>query len=860
MTDIKSPLTPAQISALEGYLSPAEVRELRNLYALSQGEINVPYTKWQPTEAQKRFMRSSAEEALFGGRVGGGKALCFQLLIPTPDGWKRNGDLVEGDLVFGRDGSPTRVVKAFDPYLPTKCYRLTFDDGSTIDCSDEHLWLTYTNANRKAITAGNAERMARRRASRASRATGNRGAVATAAVTARNIAFAEAKRRSGDRAVNGSVINTSELVKTFYDKKGNTNHAIPLCGPLQYPRRDLKVDPYTLGMWLGDGSTNAVSIVITDQSIEDRIAPFYTPGKRQTKPGKSWWSCTFHGLVTDLKAIGVHGNKHIPSQYLLSSVDQRMELLRGLMDSDGTVSDSGSAEFDTTNKILADNVLQLIRSLGWKARISEGEAKLYGESYGPTYSIKWMASEYVFHVERKRSRQRLATRSVTKWRYIKKFEEIEPKLMRCIQVEADDHLFVAGEPMVVTHNSIALLFAGFMYADVPNYKALFVRKTTRDLEAPGGLVAVAREWLHKSGARWNHDNKRFTLKNNVTIEFGHLENDIDADRYQGLEYNYIGLDEAGQHTEYKYNALLSRIRRRKTDVFPSRMRCTANPGGPGHQFLYERFVNPSTATGEYYPASLEDNPHIDAADYVPRLMKLSKLAQDQLLHGLWVLDGTGLVYSYKREENSCESPPDDDYKVIIGIDLGSSERQKTTGFAVVLWSKYRKEAYIAEAWAESGLTPASIAEVCMQTMERWGDEAVIVMDEGALGRGYANEMRARYQLPVIPAQKKDKNGFIKLMNGDFEQGRLFVCAGQCQDLVKEYETLSWDDSGRQFRRDQSDHVSDAALYAWRHSHNWLTPEARQQTPKLVNGVDVEAEEKAVFDRATEAANRPWWEV
>lgn len=406
--------------------------------------------------------------------------------------------------------------------------------------------------------------------------------------------------------------------------------------------------------------------------------------------------------------------------------------------------------------------------------------------------------------------------------------------------------------------SVALCLAAFMYADVPNYKALLVRKTTRDLEAPTGLISMCREWLHKSGARWNHDAKRFTLKNNIYIEFGHFENDSDADRYQGLEYNFIGLDEAGQHSPSKYEALFQRIRKKKTDVIPSRMRCTANPGGPNHNFLKERFIDPKTAIGEYYPASLKDNPYIDSEDYLRRLSKLSKLAQDQLVRGMWVHDADGLVYAYQRDVNGCEVPPDDDYKVIIGIDLGSSERQKTTGFAVVLYSPYRKEAYIVEAWAESGLTPASIAEVCMQTMERWGDEAVIVMDEGALGRGYANEMRARYSLPVIAAQKKDKHGFIKLMNGDMEQGRLFVVASGCADLVTEYESLMWDESGRNFVRHQNDHVSDAALYAWRHSLNWLIPATRPKTP-TPGGPTPDEIEDDILANVAKQSRRQWWE-
>ena len=857
-SDIKSPLTAAQLSSLEAVLTPREVVELRNLYALSQGKLHIPYAKITPTEVQKKFLMSNSSDALFGGGVGGGKALLIQALIPTPGGWKENGSIVAGDVIFGADGRPTKVVRAFGPHLPAKCYRLTFDDGSSIDCSAEHLWLTFTNADRKAITRSDPQWKERRRLSRPSRATGKRGSAVTSTLAARNSAEAAHRRLLPPREIPGHVMTTQQMVDSFLDVKGNTNHAIPTCGPLQYPPADLPIDPYVLGVWLGDGSTNSGSIVVTDQSIEDRIAAHYTPGMRQVKPGKTWWSCTYKGLVTDLKKLGVSGNKHIPRQYLQASVDQRMELMRGLMDTDGTTNArSGSVEFNTTNKALADGMRELILSMGWKACIREGRAKLYGVDHGPAYDIQWTPSDYVFHVERKRCRQKLTTRSVTKWRYVKQFKEIEPQPMRCLEVEADDHLFVAGTDMLVTHNSKALCLSGVMYADVPNYKALFVRKTTRDLEAPGGLIATIREWLHKSGARWNHDYKRFYLKNNITIEFGHLETDSDADRYQGQEYNFIGLDEAGQHTPNKFNALWQRIRRVKTDIIPSRMRLTANPGGPNHNFLKERYIDPKTATGEYYPATLKDNPFLDQEDYLSRLSKLSKLAQDQMIHGLWVHDSEGLVYSFKRAENGCDVIPDDQYKVVIGIDLGSSEKQKTTGFAVVLWSKFRKEAYIAEAWAESGLTPASIAEVCMQTMERWGDEAVIVMDEGALGRGYANEMRARYGLPVIAAQKKDKNGFIKLMNGDIEQGRLFIVRSTCEELMDEYETLMWDATGRNFMRNMSDHVSDAALYAWRHSLNWLQPEARAEPRRSL--VDPEQIEREIMENAAADERRQWWE-
>lgn len=403
--------------------------------------------------------------------------------------------------------------------------------------------------------------------------------------------------------------------------------------------------------------------------------------------------------------------------------------------------------------------------------------------------------------------------------------------------------------------SMALLMAALMYVDRFGYNAVLVRKTYSDLNQPKALMDMARHWLTGTGATFSQKDARWTFPSGATLGFRHLESDHDLTGFQGAEYHFIGIDEAGQHNKVRYDFLMQRLRKDRTLNIPIRMRVTANPGGIGHEFLKKKFVDPETANCAYFPATMYDNFGINVEDYLDTLKHLSEIDRQMMIEGKWVHDKRGLVYICDESKNIVKEIPQDKYTAVIGVDLGSSEKKKTTGFAVGLWSKYRPESYIAEAWAESALTPASIAEICMETQERWGEDTAIVMDEGALGRGYANEMRSRYNLPVVPAVKKDKNGYIKLLNGDLYNERLKISITGAAPLIKEWSTLMWDDSGVRFVKHQDDHISDAALYAWRYLRNWQGQEVR---PAEKMGVGWEVETQAIYERAMRRDAMPWW--
>lgn len=190
--------------------------------------------------------------------------------------------------------------------------------------------------------------------------------------------------------------------------------------------------------------------------------------------------------------------------------------------------------------------------------------------------------------------------------------------------------------------SDAMLMAALQYVDVPHYAAILFRRTYADLALPGALMDRAAEWLQGTAAKWNGGTKTWMFPSGATISFGYLERDADKYRYQGAEFQMIGFDELTQFQETSYRYLFSRLRRLEGSEIPLRMRGASNPGGEGHQWVYERFIVGGRDAGRLFiPAGIDDNPHIDKAEYLRSLSELDEITRMQLLQGLWVTDPTG---------------------------------------------------------------------------------------------------------------------------------------------------------------------------------------------------------------------------
>lgn len=221
--------------------------------------------------------------------------------------------------------------------------------------------------------------------------------------------------------------------------------------------------------------------------------------------------------------------------------------------------------------------------------------------------------------------------------------------------------------------SSALLMAALKYVHVPGYAALLLRRSYTDLSLPGALMDRAHQWLNGK-AHWSSQSKTWTFPSGATVSFGHLDEENAKFRYQGAEFQYIGFDELSQFTETQYTYLFSRLRRLKEGTVPIRLRAGSNPGGAGALWVRDRFIpddfTPEFAieekiwdkhvedeeTGEqitryFVPARLDDNPHLDQAEYELSLRNLDPVTRAQLRRGDWQITLRGdILYTWDETQ------------------------------------------------------------------------------------------------------------------------------------------------------------------------------------------------------------------
>jgi predicted phage terminase large subunit-like protein len=220
--------------------------------------------------------------------------------------------------------------------------------------------------------------------------------------------------------------------------------------------------------------------------------------------------------------------------------------------------------------------------------------------------------------------------------------------------------------------SDALLMAALQYVDVPGYAALLLRRTFPDLNQADALIPRSKEWLSGTDARWNENEHRWYFPSGATLTFGHLQHEDDKLQYQGAAFQFVGFDELTQFTETQYTYLFSRLRRLEGSGIPIRMRAASNPGGPGHEWVKQRF-GLYRAEGElsgplvcqrpgwnrdriFIPARLSDNPSLDQREYVASLMELDSTTREQLLNGDWDVREPGSLFRREFFEVIDQAP------------------------------------------------------------------------------------------------------------------------------------------------------------------------------------------------------------
>lgn len=198
--------------------------------------------------------------------------------------------------------------------------------------------------------------------------------------------------------------------------------------------------------------------------------------------------------------------------------------------------------------------------------------------------------------------------------------------------------------------SVAQLMAALQFVDVPGYSAILFRKTYADLSLPGALIDMSKQWLmpfvDSGEVRWSEKDKKYTFQSGATLNFGYLESANDCYRYQGAEFQYIGMDEVTHIDPANYRYLFSRLRKKKEMQVPLRFRATANPGGEYGEYYYQRFFVEGQENGRIFiGAGLDDNPYLDAEAYKEALAELDPIERERLLNGNWEIKASGDMFN-----------------------------------------------------------------------------------------------------------------------------------------------------------------------------------------------------------------------
>lgn len=376
------------------------------------------------------FLRGIPQGRLtcFTGPSGAGKAQPLAAKILTPNGWKFMGDIRVNDVVITPSGEHSNVTH-IHPQGKKDVYTITFSDGSSTRCCIDHLWecWVFNHRKRKAVK---------------------------------------------------QVVDTKFLINYITRQQTlNTSHSvsIDLISPIEYNEADLAIPPYLLGALLGDGNvtTNTPLITSADPEILENISTLLDENYELNPTKHDQYSHNIRKKVrssafpnkytTYLKKLGIWGNraweKHIPEIYKTGSINQRLQLVRGLMDTDGTVNTRGNVSFGTTSYQLATDLQNILWSLGAKCSITsripfyktkDGE-KIDGRVFF-TLNIHYKNPQELFTLYRKKERCKLESQSKHLRRRIKSIELTSHEAAQCITIDHPTHLYITDD-YIITHNS-----------------------------------------------------------------------------------------------------------------------------------------------------------------------------------------------------------------------------------------------------------------------------------------------------------------------------------------------------------------------------------------------------------------------
>ena len=505
-------LQPSSLASMYLSLSPQEQEAY--MASLTPRQLSFMKYDWdiwsRPNQRWENLWRDNSKPfSIFLAGRGFGKAVALDTPILTPVGWKNQGNLQAGDIVFDEHGKQCNVLYVTDPMYNHECYKLTFSDGSEIVADAEHEWFVWDKRARKSYG------------------------------------------RSANPTCHPHIKTTKELLKKLYiprnDSEYEVNYSVPICEPLHMQSQDLLIDPYTLGYWLGNGCTYGAMISCIDKEVCDYISDAGYIVKQWSDPISFGINTGDAGcLLNQLKSLNLINNKHIPDIYLRGSIEQRQQLLYGLMDSDGHCEEKGSVEFMQKNKQIVEGVYFLMASLGLKPVMAEKEGKIYDKSYGTFYRVTCTPHIPAFRLPRKLKCQNIGGKSQAQrnhMRYITSIVPVESVPVCCIKVDSPNSLYLCGKSLIPTHNTRLAVEAVRKAVYHYGYKRLsLVGATATDAKQimVNGESGILNCFPEEERPVYHPSDNELIFKNGAVAYVFSADN---PERFRGKQCDFFWLDE-----------------------------------------------------------------------------------------------------------------------------------------------------------------------------------------------------------------------------------------------------------------------------------------------------------------------------
>lgn len=499
---------------------------------------------------QEKYCASDCNLIFLCGAATMGKEQPYDSKVLTPNGFVEMGTLKVGDTICGANGENQQVLAIFEQG-EKDIYKIKLEDGTSAECGLDHLW--------------------------------------------------KAAVRKGHNPYKEYGTYTFREIRQFIDDGHKI--CLPYCEPVHFAPKELPIGPYTLGAYLGDGHTpkRGNPQISCHEDNLDIIEKIQSEGYLINKIPSHTIDYTIRGkdIKTHLKQLGLHQKKchekFIPDIYKMSSIEDRLSIIQGLIDTDGCVTNQGIVVFATSSIMLAEDVMWICRSLGGRCSIKsytpkytyKGEKREGRESYhvrinmSPRYKI----------VHTKKKAERYQGKHFQRRHTVESYEMVGKKQCRCILVSNPDHLYITDN-FIVTHNTYAMFLKALngLGPEHMGYTSRMISVRLQDSKKGSSIFRDAVEVCGNfANCEYNSsDYPTFSWKDwNANLQLIHANFNVDnpsewedfKDFIKKQQSSYIAIDEATEIKQFKMFSYIFSRNRDSSGMTP----CMALSFNPEHE-------------------------------------------------------------------------------------------------------------------------------------------------------------------------------------------------------------------------------------------------------------------------------------